>query len=135
MAPFEPVTVAVCRRPWVDPLLRSRLQSLGTLHTWWTPRRPNALVRPPCTTPEGNPAGTQLESNTDRTIVAANGDALSVSTTVTGCGDGLGLTEPEGTCTVTGGTGRFAGATGEGDVSSSVLGGSIDTTWTGTLTY
>jgi hypothetical protein len=93
------------------------------------------VARPPCTTPEGNVAGTQYESNTDRTIVAANGDALFVSTTVTGCSDGVALTEPEGTYTVTGGTGRFAGATGEGNVSSSVLGGSIDTTWTGTVTY
>lgn len=93
------------------------------------------VVRPPCVTPEGNPFGVQFESNTERTIVAANGDELFVSTTVTGCADGVGLVEPAGTYTVTGGTGRFAGASGGGDVSSSVLGGSIDTIWTGTITY
>jgi len=93
------------------------------------------VVRPTCVTPEGNPFGFQFESNTERTIVAANGDELFVSTTVTGCAGGVGLVEPAGTYTVTGGTGRFAGASGGGDVSSSVLGGSIDTIWTGTITY
>lgn len=93
------------------------------------------VARPACTTPEGNPAGTQYESDTDRTIVAANGDELFVSTTVTGCGDGIGLTEPAGIYTVTGGTGRFAGASGGGEVSSIVVGGSISTIWTGTITY
>ena len=93
------------------------------------------IFRPSCTTPDGNPLGTQFESNTLRTIVAANGDALFTSTTVTGCGDGVGVAEPVGTYTVTGGTGRFAGASGGGGVSSSVLGESIDTAWTGTITY
>ena len=92
------------------------------------------VARPSCTTPEGNPEGTQYESNTDRTIVAANGDELFVSTTVTGCSDG-GLTEPAGTYTVTGGTGRFDGATGGGAVSSIVVDGTISTIWTGTITY
>ena len=91
--------------------------------------------RPPCTTPDGNTEGFQLESNTERTIVAANGDELSTSTTVTSCADGVGSVLPVGTYTVTGGTGRFAGASGGGDVSSSVVGGSIDTTWTGTIEY
>jgi len=93
------------------------------------------ILRPFCTTPEGNEFGTQFESNTERTIVAANGDELFFSTTVTGCGDGFGLAEPAGTYTITGGTGRFAEATGGGEISSSVLGGSIDTIWTGTITY
>ncbi len=93
------------------------------------------VTRPPCTTPEGNPGGVLYESNSDRTIVAANGDELYVSLNATGCGDGIGLTNPVGTYTVTGGTGRFAGAEGEGAVSSDVLGGSIDATWTGTITY
>lgn len=90
--------------------------------------------RPLCTTPGGG-LGLEYESTTERTIVAANGDALSFTTTVTGCSDGTNVTEPAGTYTVTGGTGRFAGASGEGEVSSVVLGGSINTVWTGTVTY
>lgn len=88
-----------------------------------------------CLTPEGNPEGREFESKTERTIVAANGDELVISTTVTGCGDGVGLAEPVGIYTVIGGTGRFAGASGEGEISSRTVGGILDTVWTGTIAY
>ena len=81
------------------------------------------------------PGGIQYASTTQTTFVAANGDTLEATTSVTGCSDGVGLTEPQGTYSITDGTGRFLGAGGEGVVSSSVLGGAISSTWSGTLSY
>jgi len=86
----------------------------------------------PC--PDNQP-GVQYASTTQTTFVAANGDTLTATTSVTGCSDGVGLTEPQGTYSITGGTGRFEGAGGEGVISSSVLGGAISSTWSGTLSY
>jgi hypothetical protein len=88
-----------------------------------------------CTTPGGNPEGFPIDSVMPVTTVAANGDELYAVTTVSSCVDGIGVTEPTGTYEITGGTGRFHGATGSGDIASSVLGSSISTTWTGTITY
>ncbi|HUS43594.1 MAG TPA: hypothetical protein VMY16_13095 [Ilumatobacteraceae bacterium] len=81
------------------------------------------------------PGGVEFASTSQTTFVAANGDTLEATTSVTGCGDGEGLTEPQGTYSITGGTGRFLGAGGEGVVSSSVLNGAISSTWSGTLSY
>ena len=94
------------------------------------------FIARPCTTPDGQP-GVEYASTTEQVIVAANGDELFATTSVTGCGDGVGLTEPAGTYSITGGTGRFEGATGEGSVSTSVVSseGSFASSWTGTVTY
>ena len=90
---------------------------------------------PPCTTPSGNPNGVEYDVATSAVIVAANGDELYATTNVSGCGDGIGLTEPAGTYTITGGTGRFDGATGGGTVSASTIGEAFSNSWTGTITY
>ena len=89
----------------------------------------------PCTTPDGNPDGVLFDVAATAVIVAANGDELYTTNNVSGCGDGVGLTEPTGTYTITGGTGRFEGATGDGELSSSTFGGLISNTYTGTITY
>ena len=96
----------------------------------------------PCITPSDT-EGVEFESIQYVTIVAANGDELTATTEVSGCGDGETPAEPVGTYTITGGTGRFEhGATGSGDLASDV--GPIDpesgastlsTNWTGTISY
>ena len=93
----------------------------------------------PCTTPDDT-VGVQFHSLTDVVVVAANGDELYAVNDVEGCGDGIGVSEPFGTYTITGGTGRFAGASGTGDVSTTTSGGTPDpgpfaSSWTGTITY
>ena len=87
-----------------------------------------------CTTPSGGP-GTPFESYQAVTIVAANGDQLTANSNVSGCGDGVTVAEPVGTYTITGGTGRFEGATGTGIVAAVALGISLSNTWTGTISY
>jgi hypothetical protein len=71
--------------------------------------------------------------------VAANGDELYLDTFVQGCGNGVDRAETIGTYTITGGTGRFAGATGVGTSSSTVvqgsLAGSLMGSLRGTITY
>lgn len=89
----------------------------------------------PCT-PSGGGNGFLFDSTVQHTVVAANGDELYATTAVSGCADlGGGLTEPVGTYTITGGTGRFSGATGGGDVFTTVIGEAFASTWTGTLSY
>ena len=89
----------------------------------------------PCIAPSGN-GGVSFESTTQHTTVAANGDELYATTAVSGCADvGGGLTEPVGTFTITGGTGRFDGATGGGDISTTVIGDAFASSWTGTISY
>lgn len=87
-----------------------------------------------CTTPDGS-TGVRYDVATSAVVVAANGDELYATTSVSGCGDGIGLTEPAGTYTITGGTGRFDGATGAGTVSASTIGELFSNSWTGTITY
>ena len=89
----------------------------------------------PCTTIDGNTNGVEYDVTTSAVIVAANGDELHATTNVSGCGDGIGLTEPVGTYTIAGGTGRFEGATGGGTISASTIGGAFSNSWTGTITY
>ena len=76
-----------------------------------------------------------FESSQTQTIVAANGDELTVDTNVAGCADGETAAEPVGTYEITGGTGRFAAATGTGDVVAVALGTSLSNNWTGTISY
>jgi hypothetical protein len=87
-----------------------------------------------CTTPDGLPGAT-FDSVQTVTIVAANGDQLTADTVVSGCGDGVGLAEPAGAYEITGGTGRFAGATGHGTVEGVAIGTSLSSTWIGTISY
>lgn len=62
----------------------------------------------------------------DLTLVAANGDAVCMATTMTGY-------------TVTGGTGRFEGASGQGAFSATNVGdiedGIVALAWNGTIDY
>jgi len=97
------------------------------------------LGEPPCTTPEGT-FGVPFDVVTDVVVVAANGDEMYAHAEVAGCGDGVGVSEPVGSFTITGGTGRFDGASGGGDVSVTTSGGSplpgpFASSWTGTITY
>ena len=92
------------------------------------------IFEPPCTTAGGGD-GVPFESSVAVTIVAANGDELTADTNVTGCGDGITLAEPVGTYEITGGTGRFAGATGTGDLDGAALGTSLSNNWIGTISY
>ena len=88
----------------------------------------------PCITPGGGP-GLRFESFQAVTIVAANGDAITADTNVSGCSDGVSGTEPAGNYTITGGTGRFAGASGTGTIDAVALGTSLSTEWAGTISY
>jgi hypothetical protein len=88
-----------------------------------------------CTTPDGNPDGVLFDVTSTAVIVAANGDELYVNQNVSGCGDGIGLSEPTGTYTITGGTGRFEGATGNGELSAATFDGAFSNTYAGTITY
>ena len=87
-----------------------------------------------CSTPSSGP-GITFESSTAGTIVAANGDALTADVAVSGCADGVTAALPSGTYTITGGTGRFAGATGDGTVEAVAEGGALSNEWAGTISY
>jgi hypothetical protein len=87
-----------------------------------------------CMTVDG-PYGVVFEVDSTAVIVAANGDELYVTQNVSGCSDGIGQTKPTGTYTITGGTGRFEGATGNGDLSATTFEGVISNAYTGTITY
>lgn len=87
-----------------------------------------------CVTPSGGP-GVPFKSSQVGAIVVANGDALTTENSVSGCGDGETLSEPAGTYTITGGTGRFAGAFGTGTVEAVALGTSLSNKWVGTISY
>jgi hypothetical protein len=88
----------------------------------------------PCPTPAGT-TGFLFESFQAVTIVAANGDELTADTTVSGCGDGVTVAYPSGEYTITGGTGRFADASGEGRIEVVSLETSLSNEWTGTISY
>lgn len=92
------------------------------------------VFSPSCITPGGG-SGVVFESFLAVTIVAANGDELAADTNVSGCGDGETLAEPAGTFTITGGTGRFATATGTGDLVGEAIGSLLSNNWTGTISY
>ena len=87
-----------------------------------------------CLTPGGG-FGITFESSTAGTIVAANGDALTADVAVSGCADGVTAALPSGIYTITGGTGRFADATGEGTVEAVAEGGALSNKWAGTISY
>jgi hypothetical protein len=87
-----------------------------------------------CFTPGGG-FGITFESSTAGTIIAANGDALTADVAVSGCGDGETVALPSGTYTITGGTGRFADATGEGTVEAVADGEALSNKWAGTISY
>ncbi|MDH3707961.1 MAG: hypothetical protein OES57_17990, partial [Acidimicrobiia bacterium] len=89
----------------------------------------------PCIGTNGAP-GTPFVSVQDVVTIAANGDELHSLNETTGCFVDFGVgTLAVGTYTITGGTGRFAGASGNGSLSATVLDDALDTTWNGTLTY
>ena len=87
-----------------------------------------------CITPSGGP-GFRFESNVTVSIIAANGDVLNADTSVSGCSDGITGSEPVGTYTFTGGTGRFADASGTGTIPAVAVGTSLTNTWAGTISY
>lgn len=81
-------------------------------------------------------------SAADVVFTAANGDTLTMDhsgTFVLGAfgPDGPTTSDVEGTWTITGGTGRFAGATGSGTLGGvgDLLAGTMPATWDGTMTY
>jgi hypothetical protein len=67
-------------------------------------------------------------------LTAADGSTLSLTNDAVDCLDGMSISG-SGTCTVTGGTGRFAGARGAGRVSTAatITGALPDGTATGTF--
>lgn len=88
----------------------------------------------PCVMPEGG-GGITFVSSTAGTIVAANGDELYADVAVTGCADGQSAAFPSGFYTITGGTGRFADATGGGTVEAVADAGALSNMWAGTISY
>ena len=68
-------------------------------------------------------------------VTAADGSMLSADVVTTTCGTGSSRSPGEGTYVVTGGSGRFADATGSGTVAVIVDAGRLEATWEGTLGY
>lgn len=72
---------------------------------------------------------------------AANGDTLTGEFENSGCASldpataDIGTTPLNGTQTITGGAGRFAGASGSATTSGFGVGPDYELTWEGTLTY
>ena len=71
------------------------------------------------------------------TITASSGDQLFISVTATACTEGTNQYHGFGSYTITGGTGRFAGATGNGamDGHCDFNAGTFTLTFNGTISY
>jgi hypothetical protein len=81
------------------------------------------------------PAGFANTNVNTETLTAANGDTLTIASDDEGCPTGPGQYHGTGHWTVTGGTGRFSGATGDGsfDGHSDFGAGTFAIDLTGTL--
>ena len=135
--PFGQCDVVIDARPRVECDQKIELDFKGTHLGKGTNTSVGVLsvyLYEPCITPGGGP-GLRFESFQAVTIVAANGDAITADTNVSGCSDGVTGSEPAGNYTITGGTGRFAGASGSGTIDAEALGASLSNEWVGTISY
>lgn len=115
----------------------STMTHLGRVSTSSTGGISLDLAAPPCVLPDGS-FGLEIQGSGDFVFVAANGDKVFGSYQNTLCSAEVGGGTLEGTQTITGGTGRFEGASG-----ATVTSGSIDDPepntflldFVGTITY